>query len=161
MREADVAIRMMPPTQPGLIRRKLVRLRYRVYASPQYLEANGTPKSAEDLDNHSLVVYGEEAHPPAPNLNWLLEAGASGGSRRAALKVNSIYGIFRAVQNGIGIAALPEYMSREAGNLVEVLPELSGPSFDTYFVYAEELRHSKRITVFRDFLINRFAKDWK
>jgi len=161
MREADVAIRMMPPTQPGLIRRKLVRLRYRIYASPQYLEANGTPKNAEDLDDHALIVYGEEAHPPAPNLNWLLEAGAVGGPRRAALKVNSIYGIFRAVQNGIGIAALPEYMSREARNLIEVLPELRGPSFDTYFVYAEELRHSKRIAVFRDFLISRFEKDWK
>jgi len=127
MREADVAIRMSPPRQPGLVRRRLMQLRYHLYASPQYLEAHGTPKKPQDLDGHKLIAYGEGAHPPAPNLNWLLEAGSKDGRRRAVLRVNSIHGIFRAVQNGIGIAALPEYMSREAQNLVEVLPELRGP----------------------------------
>ncbi len=160
MREADVAIRMSPPRQPGLIRRRLMQLRYHVYASPQYLEAHGTPKKPEDLNGHKLIAYGEGAHPPAPNLNWLLAAGSKDGPRRAALRVNSIYGIFRAVQNGIGIASLPEYMSREARNLIEVLPELRGPSFDTFFVYPEELRQSKRIAVFRDFLVSRIEKDW-
>ena len=71
------------------------------------------------------------------------------------LRVNSIYGIYRAVQSGLGIGALPDYMSREADNLKEVLPELRGPSIEAYFVYPEELRNSKRITVFRDFLVDR------
>ncbi len=75
------------------------------------------------------------------------------------LKVNSIYGIFRAVQSGLGIGGLPDYMSHESGNLVEVLPELPGPSFDAFFVYPEELLHSERIGVFRDFLIRRIAED--
>jgi hypothetical protein len=39
-----------------------------------------------------------------------------------------------------------------------VLPGLHGPSFDAYFVYAEELRHSKRIGVFRDFLVQKLAE---
>jgi len=43
-------------------------------------------------------------------------------------------------------------------NLVRILPELEGPSFDAYFVYPEELRHSKRIAVFRDFLIEEITK---
>ncbi len=159
MREADVAIRLVPPRQPDLIQRHLMAVRYRVFASAEYLEANGTPKSPADLDDHRLVVYGDDAHPPVPNLNWLLEAGAKPGSkRRAALKVNSIYGIYRAVQAGIGIAALPDYMSHESVNLVEVLPELRGPSTDAFFVYPEELRHSKRIHVFRDFLLRKIAE---
>jgi len=74
--------------------------------------------------------------------------------RRPTLKVNSIYGIFRAVQSGLGIGALPDYFNREAGNLVELLPELRGPSIDMYFVYPEELRRSKRIVVLRDFLLS-------
>ena len=72
---------------------------------------------------------------------------------------NSIYGIVRAVQSGLGIGALPDYMSREVGNLVHVLPEIRGPSIDTYFVYPEELRNSKRICVLRDFLIDEIAAD--
>ncbi len=155
MREADAAIRMEPPSQADLIQKHLLKMRYHVYAAPSYLEERGTPLNPEDLDDHSLIVYGEDARPPVDNLNWLLEAGTKNGlKRRPSLQVNSIYGIFRAVQSGLGIGALPDYMSREVGNLVEVLPELRGPTLDTYFVYAEELRKSKRIVVLRDFLVN-------
>jgi len=156
MREADVAIRMNPPRQPDLVQRRLMTLRYHVYAAPEYLKNHGMPKSLEDLDHHRIVVYGEQVHPPAPNLNWLLEAGGeSSGKRRAVLRVNSTYAIFRAVQSGVGIGGLPAYMSEEAGNLVEILPELRGPSYNAYFVYPEELRDCKRIAVFRDFLIGK------
>ncbi len=160
MRQADVAIRMMPPRQPDLIQRHLMTMRYHVFAAPEYLKKHGMPKTPEDLDNHRIVVFGDDVHPPVPNLNWLLEAGTKPSRKRqAALKVNSTYAIFRAVQSGLGLGALPDYMSRESGNLVEVLPELRGPTVDTFFVYAEELRHSKRIGVFRDYLVRRIAED--
>ncbi len=160
MRQADVAIRMMPPRQPDLIQRHLMTMRYHVFAAPEYLKKLGMPKTPEDLDNHRIVVFGDDVRPPVPNLNWLLEAGTKPSRKRqAALKVNSTYAIFRAVQSGLGLGALPDYMSRESGNLVEVLPELRGPTVDTFFVYAEELRHSKRIGVFRDYLVRRIAED--
>ena len=63
------------------------------------------------------------------------------------------------MQAGIGIAALPDYMSRETDDLVEVLPELEGPETNAFFVYPEELRHSMRIEVFRDYLIRSVAED--
>ena len=155
MREADAAIRMEPPRQPDLIQRHLFNLRYHVFAAPEYLEERGIPQTPQDLDDHDLIVYGDDARPPVVNLNWLLEAGTKDNvKRRPILQVNSIYGIFRAVQSGLGIGALPDYMSREVSNLVELLPELRGPSIDAYFVYPEELRKSKRIVVLRDFLVN-------
>jgi DNA-binding transcriptional LysR family regulator len=155
MREADAAIRMEPPRQPDLIQKHLLKLKYHVYAAPEYLAERGHPKTPQDLDAHDLVVYGDDARPPIANLNWLLEAGSKNNKkRRPTLKVNSIYGIFRAVQSGLGIGALPDYFNREAGNLVELLPELRGPSIDMYFVYPEELRKSKRIVVLRDFLLS-------
>jgi DNA-binding transcriptional LysR family regulator len=155
MREADVAIRMTPPRQPDLIQRHLMTLNYNVYAAPDYLERHGIPQSLEDLDSHHIIVYGEDQRfpPPTGNVNWLMEAGRGAEPRRPVLEVNNIYGIYRAVQSGLGIAALPEYMSTEADNLVRILPEFRGPQLEVYFVYPEELRHSKRITVFRDFLL--------
>ena len=158
MREADAAIRMTAPSQPDLIQRHLMTMNYRVYAAPEYLKARGWPKTVDDLDDHSIIVYGEDATPPVGNLNWLLEEGApSGRMREPVLRVNSIYGIYRAVQSGLGIAALPEYMSREGHNLVEVLPEIRGPSLDVFFVYPEELRKAARIGVLRDFLVRKMA----
>ncbi len=61
------------------------------------------------------------------------------------------------MQSGLGIAALPEYMSREGRNLVEILPEIRGPSLDVFFVYPEELKKAKRIGVLRDFLVRKMA----
>ena len=158
MREADAAIRMMPPTQPDLIQRHLMTMNYRIYAAPEYLKARGIPKTARDLDQHSIVVYGEDASPPVGDFNMLLEVGIkSGPPRKPVLRVNSIYGIYRAVQGGLGIAALPEYMSHEGRNLVEVLPEIPGSSLDVYFVYPEEVRNAERIVVLRDFLVRKMA----
>jgi len=157
MREADVAIRVTPPTQPDLVQRHLMKLRYRVYAAPEYLQQHGMPKSPKDLDKHQIVVYGDDARPPAANLNWLLDEGAKGGRRDPILRVNSIYGILRAVQSGLGVGVLPEYMGRELGSLVEVLPELRGPELDMFFVYPEELRDTARIVAFRDFILEKLA----
>jgi DNA-binding transcriptional LysR family regulator len=160
LREADVAIRFTPQRQPNLIQRRLMSVRYHVFASKKYLDKNGTPQQGEDLDHHQIIVYGDETPAPISNINWLLEAGArQGRAREPALRVNSVYGIYRAVLSGLGIAALPYYMIDESLELVEILPELRGPSFDVFFVYPEELRHSKRITSVRDFLVDMVKKD--
>jgi DNA-binding transcriptional LysR family regulator len=161
MREADVAIRMMPPRQPDLVQRHLLTMSYSVFASPGYIAEHGAPQSLADLDNHRIIIFGEDARVSSPvsNLNWLLEAGASPDRpRRPVLEVNNIYGICRAVESGLGLAAMPDYMSSQSDNLVKVLPDMAGPKFDAYFVYPEELRHSRRITAFRDFLLSKIAE---
>jgi DNA-binding transcriptional LysR family regulator len=159
MREADVAIRMSPPRQPDLIQRHLVSVQNHVYAAPDYIKKYGMPKKPEDLDKHRLILYGEDARPPVPNANWLLEAGTKPGQeRKPILTVNNYYGMLRAVASGLGIAALPDFMANEYSELVRVVPELTGPPIEAYFVYPEELRNSKRISVFRDFLLRKVAE---
>jgi DNA-binding transcriptional LysR family regulator len=74
------------------------------------------------------------------------------------MRVNNVYAIFKAVESGLGMAALPDYMVEGSRDIVRVLPELNGPKVETYFVYAEELRHSKRIDAFRDFLVRKVAE---
>ena len=159
MREADVAVRLTPPRQPDLIQRHLLIVHMHIYASPSYIKKSGMPTTAEELDDHRIIVYGEDTRPPVPDVNWLLRVGhASGRLRRPALTVNNVYGILRAVQSGAGLGALPEFMVDGLTDLVQVLPELDGPQFDAYFVYPEELRAAKRIQVFRDFLLRKVAE---
>ncbi|MBL8835939.1 MAG: LysR family transcriptional regulator [Alphaproteobacteria bacterium] len=159
MREADCAVRMQPPRQADLIQRHLFTIHVHVFAAPAYLKRHGTPRSSADLDKHRIIVYGADPHPPFPGVNWLLEAGTEPGRRREpALMVNNVYAILRAVENGIGIAAFPDYMVQESDRITQVLPELEGPSYESYFVYPEELRNSKRIAVFRDFLIRKVSE---
>jgi DNA-binding transcriptional LysR family regulator len=159
MREADVAIRMAPPRQPELIQRHLMTVHLNIYAAPGYLKRHTIPKVPEDLDQHRIIVYGNDTRPPVEDMDWLLIAGTRKDKpRRPILKVNSVYAILRAVQSGLGLASLPEFMVSEGTSLVRVLPELQGPRIDAYFVYPEELRNSKRIQVFRDFLLRKVAE---
>ena len=158
MREADVAIRMHPPKQPDLVQRHLMTLQWSICASPEYLKKYGVPQRAEDLDAHRLVLFGQH-RPPVQEINWLAEAGRRPGNpRRALLEVNSLYAVLLAIRAGIGIGAVPDFAAAENPDLVHVLPELKGPKVDVFFVYPEELRTSKRVAVFRDFLLARLAE---
>ena len=157
MREADVAVRMHTPKQPDLVQRHLTSIEWHVCASPEYLKKHGTPKTAEDLDAHKLILFGEH-HAPVQDINWLAEAGRRPGSpRKALLEVNSLRGMLVAAKAGLGIAAVPDYMHAETEGLVQVLEDLNAPKVDVYFVYPEELRNSKRVAVFRDFLLAQLA----
>ncbi len=159
MREADVAIRMTAPRQPDLVQRHLLTVHSHIYAAPDYLAEYGTPQTPEDLDRHRLIVYGQDAPPPVSSINWLIDAGAAEDNRRRPiLRLNNLYGIYRAVRSGLGMAALPDYMIADSSALVRVLPDLSGPAIEAYFVYPEELRQSKRVSVFRDFLLQKVAE---
>ena len=90
MREADVALRLAPPRQGDLIQRHLLTVHMNAYAAPGYLKKHGMPKTAADLDNHRVVVYGEAIRPPVPDVNWLLKVGAnSGHMRRPAMTVDN------------------------------------------------------------------------
>jgi len=155
MREADVAIRMHPPKQPDLIQRHLFEIEWHICASPEYLAKAGTPATLEDLDKHKLILFGDY-HPPVPDINWLAQAGRrQGAPRRAVLEVNNLASMAQIIKAGLGIGALPGWMSQEMDGLVKLLPEAPRPKVDCFFVYPEELRHSKRVAVFRDFLLAR------
>jgi DNA-binding transcriptional LysR family regulator len=157
MREADVAIRMHPPKQPDLIQRHLASFGWRICGAPSYLKTAGVPARAEELDAHRIICWGDHRQ-PIDEVNWLAEAGRRpGAARRAAVEVNSLTGMLRAVQSGLGLAALPDYMGPELDGLLQVLPDLKPPRLDAYFVYPEEMRHSKRVSVFRDFLVAELA----
>ncbi|MBG6208314.1 DNA-binding transcriptional LysR family regulator [Labrenzia sp. EL_126] len=162
MREADVAIRLRQPTQPDLIQRKLFTVHFHVYAAPEYIQRFGSPSSIEDIDNHRIITFGEQAPAYLRSMNWLESAGRSATEpRRSVLKVNNLVAIKRAVQSGVGIAILPDYIIDHATNLVPVLTEQEDkvPSFDTYFVYPSELKNTARVKAFREFLLSS-AEKW-
>ncbi|WP_428674464.1 LysR family transcriptional regulator [Roseibium sp.] len=162
MREADVAIRLRQPTQPDLIQRKLFTVHFHVFAAPEYLQRFGTPTSIEDLDHHRIIAFGEQAPAYLRSMNWLETAGrAETNPRRSVLKANNLVALKRAVQTGVGIAMLPDYIIDKASNIVPVMMDLEDkvPSFDTYFVYPSELRNTARVTAFREFLLAN-AQTW-
>ena len=160
MRKADAAIRLRQPQQPDLIQRRLFTVHLHVYASPAYLNRFGTPETVEDLDNHRIITFGEPAPNYLRNLNTLETVGLPDGkSRSPILQINNLMAIRSAIESGIGLALLPDYMIDKRVKLVQVLPEMEMPTFDTYLCYPEQMRNAAKLKVFRDFLISK-ARTW-
>ncbi len=158
-READVAIRFHPAQQLYLLQRQVAVFHHHLFASPEYLSRKGRPETIDDLDHHHLIVYGDQAQSPIKNIDWVLD-GKNGEKRSPILRINSIYGALQAVKSGLGIAALPDYLVQGSTNVVNVLTDVDGPAFPAYLVYTQEARNSRRISVFKDFIIEQF-KDAK
>ena len=155
MREADAAIRLYKPEQPDLIQRQLTSIHFHICASKDYLKAKGTPKAVKDLKKHTLIGYPENGPAPFADPTWLYRIAEIDGENASSdtIMLNSISGIYEAVKAGAGIAALPDYLIAKDKNIVQILADTARPPVEVYFVYPEERRHSKRIGIFKDFLL--------
>ncbi|RCS25521.1 LysR family transcriptional regulator [Phyllobacterium salinisoli] len=161
MRHADCAIRLRQPQQPDLIQRRLFTVHMHVYAAASYIAKHGKLASVDELGEHRIVTFGEPAPSYLTGLNWLEIAGRGDSSPRIpTLQVNNLLSIKRAVQRGVGMAVLPDYMVDKESGLVQLLPDMEEiPSFDTFFCYPEALKNSAKLHVFRDFLFSK-ARTW-
>ena len=151
MREADVAIRMKEPSQADLIRRRLMDVTMRFYASNEYLKKNGTPQSAEDLNQHRIIAQRSNSTQVSAGMQWARPYLLN--NEKSVLTVNNYFGILQAVEHGLGIGALPHYITVDNPDLVNVLPDEHSNPIPVYLAYPEELRHSQRVAAFRDFVV--------
>jgi DNA-binding transcriptional LysR family regulator len=160
MREADIAIRLRQPVQGDLIQRRLFTVHFHAYASADYVKGHGAPKDVVDLEEHRLLTFGGVAPSYLLDINWLSTTGRDPKNPRpAALTVNNITALKRAVEGGMGVAVLPDYLVEPDAGLVRVMSAADMPSLESYLVYPEEMKSVARVQVFRDFLVSK-AQRW-
>ena len=150
MREADVAIRMKEPSQADLIRKRLMNVHMRLYASPEYLDQNGRPERLEDLSDHRLISQNVTSAQVGAGASLVQEIMTH--DVPSVLYVNNYYGVLQAVRHNLGIGVLPDYLTQDFPNLERVLPDVESGDIPVFLAYPEELRQSKRIAAFRDFV---------
>lgn len=150
MREADVAIRMKEPSQADLIRKRLLNIRMRLYASAEYIAKAGPLEQLEDLRKHRLICQNPltpQVEPGAVLIQQLLAYDVP-----STLKVNNYFAVLQGVVNHLGVGVLPDYLTQDFPNLVRVLPEIESVEVPVFLAYPEELRPSRRVAAFRDFI---------
>ena len=158
-RESDVAIRLHQPTQPDLIQRKLFTVHFHLYASADYLKRFGPFTDLSDIDKHRIIAFGRPTPDHLKDLNWMLHVNMDGRNERTpTLTVNNLHAMKKAVQRGVGVALLPDYVVDKEPGLVQLPVTGDVPSFDSYFVYTEDKRSSARVQAFRDFLVSESQK---
>ena len=160
-RQADIGIFMRRPKQLNYIQKKLIDINYHIYGSNRYLEKYGIPKSINDLNKHKFISFGKGAPSPVYNPDWALKIGMKDNKKRkTVMKVNSVMGLLLAVESGVGLAALPDYLVFQSSNLIKVLPKVEGPITEAHFVYPQSLKNVARVSTFRNFLYSKIS-EWK
>ena len=160
-RQADIGIFMRRPKQLNYIQRKLIDINYHIYGSSDYLEKFGMPKTQNDLNKHRFISFGKGAPSPVFSPDWALKIGMKDNKKRkSVMKVNSVMGLLLAVESGVGLAALPDYLVFKSTNLIKVLPKVEGPITEAHFVYPQSLKNVARVTSFRNFLYSKIS-EWK
>ena len=139
--------------------KKLIDINYHIYGSTKYLEQQGHLKNISDLNKHKFISYGRGAPSPVFNPDWALKLGVKDSKKRKPImKVNSVYGLLLGVQSGVGLAALPDYITASIPNIIRVLPKIEGPKTEALFVYPQSLKDVARVIAFRNFLYSKIKK---
>ena len=150
MREADVAIRMKEPSQADLIRKKLMMIKMCLYATPDYLAEHAVPRDVEDISRHRLICQNTNSDQVGAGRSLVQHLMTY--NIRSLLTVNNYFGVLQGVLQNLGIGLLPDYVTQDFPDLVQVLPDLGSADVPVFLAYPEELRQSQRISAFKDFV---------
>ncbi|MCU1281828.1 MAG: hypothetical protein JWM53_5374 [bacterium] len=148
-RDADVAVRMAPPTQSALIAKRIGSVKLGVFASERYLADHPAPRSAADLlRGHSLI---------GPDRNTAFAAALAAAGIRArrkdfALRTDSDVAQLSAIRAGLGIGVCQVALAARSPRLRRVLPKV-GFDLPTWVVTHEDLRGSRRVSLVFEHLV--------
>jgi len=142
-READIAVRMLPPTQDALVARRVGRIELGLHAHERYLAEHGTPRTMAQLKRHTLIGFDTES-PLARKLQarWPALARDAFG-----LRTDSDLAHLAALRAGFGVGICQVPLGRRDPSLVRVLAREFAPTMDTWIAMHEDLRDSARCAV--------------
>ncbi len=135
-----------------LIKEKIATYHMRLYASPEYLKAYGTPQTPEDLKNHRLLAFGEGTSIGDYDVNWPLYL-VPGQRLSPVVYLNNTQGLLTMGEIGGGIISLAqEFYDTLQTNLVPVLPAIKGPTSEVFCIYSKNLQEVKKIKLLTSLL---------
>ncbi|OJU23066.1 MULTISPECIES: LysR family transcriptional regulator [unclassified Sphingomonas] len=139
-RRADIAVRMVEPTQQALVARRIGSVRLGFHAHRDYLALRGIPASAAELKHHDLIGFDTETAYIRASMRHVP------GIDRAmfALRVDNDAAQFAAIQAGFGIGICQTAVARRDPALVRILPDALDLPLPIWIVMHEDLRRGGR-----------------
>ncbi|SFU32979.1 transcriptional regulator, LysR family [Methylobacterium sp. 174MFSha1.1] len=151
-RDADIAIRMAPPTQGALVARRVGTVDLGLYGHRRYLDRRGVPENPADLARHSVIGFDAET----PFLRAMMRAAPALGETPFAWRSDSTLAQLAALRAGFGLGACHTALAARDPDLVRVLPELVW-ALPTFVAMHEDLRALRRCRVAFDALAEGMA----
>lgn len=147
-READIALRMVPPDQSTLVAKRIGKIALGAYAHRDYLQRCGTPALPQELLQHTLVGYdrGETI------IQGFATMGYAVGPEHFALRTDDLMAYWEMLRAGFGIGFFADYVARTDDAMVAIVPMLKIPAIPMWLAVHREIRTSPRIRAVFDFL---------
>ncbi|MEZ5872630.1 MAG: LysR family transcriptional regulator [Nitratireductor sp.] len=153
-RDADIALRMVRPSQPELIARKVNTMELGIFAHREYVARNGAELvTPSDLAGHVIIGYDRAEL----IIDGLREAGLEVDRHFFRYRCDSQTTCMEALRAGVGIGFAPRYLGRTEPNLVELATDFPMPSLEMWLVTHGEVRSSARIRTVFDFMAARLS----
>lgn len=153
-READIAIRHARPEQSELTARHVGNFRASLYASNDYLERAGRPRTPREVADHDFVGNPD----PVRLLGPLQNQGIPLRPENFVMTSDSGVVVWELLKAGYGISMLPEVLCEPEPKLEKVLPSLPSLEFPIWLVAHRELQTSKRIRIVFDHLVRELGE---
>lgn len=146
-RDADVAIRMFPPTQLDLICRHLFDIPLGFYASAQYLKVHGVPSHSKELFERRILGYDRDRQfeEGSQKMGWPIK------NEQFQFRTDFMPLHLALACNDGGIVVTHKGLCEET-DLVEINLEFELPKLPIYLVCHRDVQHNKKIRVLMDFL---------
>ncbi|KMO09918.1 LysR family transcriptional regulator [Methylobacterium indicum] len=151
-RDADIAVRMAPPTQGALVARRVGIVRLGLYGHRRYLAVRGLPERPADLDRHSVIGFDAET----PFLRGMMRQAPALAAARFAWRSDSTLAQLAAVRAGFGLGACHTALAARDPDLIRVVPEIVW-ELPTFVAMHEDLRFLRRCRVTFDALAEGMA----
>jgi DNA-binding transcriptional LysR family regulator len=147
-RDADIAVRMVRPTQSALIARRIGRSPIGLYAHRNYLERFGAPRSLADLAGHCVIGFDRD------DRSFRSVGAALGPFTREnfGFRCDSDLGQLAALRAGIGIGGCQEAIARRSGDLLPVLPGALRYALEVWLVMHQDAKATRRVRLAFDHL---------
>ncbi|RAG74435.1 LysR family transcriptional regulator, partial [Burkholderia multivorans] len=129
----DIEVVVGRPDAPRSVAKRIRDYRLQLYASQEYLRTRPVPVTLDDLAEHRIVYYIENAL----QVDDLDDASSEIPAGRGFFRSTSVHAHVLATANGVGIGILPDFLARDSSRLVQVLPEL----FSKRVSYWASVRH--------------------
>lgn len=139
-RDADIAIRMVQPTQDALVARHVGRVELGMFGHRRYLESHGYPQTLAELTGHALIGFDTET----PYIRRLPE-GMPYAREHFALRTDSDLAALAAIRAGFGIGIMQVNLATRDAQLVRLFPAEVSLALETWVVMHEDLRPSLRV----------------
>ena len=150
-RDAEIAVRLLQPTQQDLIARRIGTLRIGFFAADHYVERNGNPGSRSELDTHRVIAI-------SGRRQFAADVEARLGKGNTALRVRNLQVALGAIRAGIGIGPAYRFVGDNDSDLVPVLSQEPDIEMDIWLTALPELNENPRIRALYDYLASTFLQ---